>query len=259
MIYVLVPVIAIILIVLGLVLNFSRRLLTLPPSREDARERMEMLARGLAHELRNPLNAINAHLQLLQEDISARMDEEKGREYLERVEKIKGEVQRLNRILNDFLRYTKLPKPELSLIDLRPVVEEVLDFIEPESKRMGIDLVRDLSPVPKVTADPSQVKQALLNLILNAHEAMPEGGKLTVSLKPDGEFVRVEVTDSGMGMPEEILDKVFKPFFSTKKDGTGLGLTLVKRIMEEHDGKIEIDSRQGQGTTVSLLFPISAG
>lgn len=223
------------------------------------REGMETLARGLAHEIRNPLNAINAHLQLLQEDISQRIGWEEGREYLERIERIRGEVQRLNRILNDFLRYTRLPKPEPIPLDLSAAVNEVLDFIEPESRRLGIEVERDLSSVPLVKADPSQVKQAVLNLILNAHEAMPKGGRMTVSVAPEGRFVKVEVKDSGEGIPEEAIDRIFEPFFSTKKEGTGLGLSLVKRIMEEHGGQVRVRSRKGEGTAVSLLFPISAG
>ncbi|RKY04830.1 two-component sensor histidine kinase [Candidatus Poribacteria bacterium] len=225
----------------------------------EGRERMETLARGLAHEIRNPLNAINAHLQLLQEDISRGIGEERGREYLERIDRIRGEVQRLNRILNDFLRYTRLPKPEPIPLDLSATVNEVLDFIEPESRRLGIEVERRLSPVPLVRADPSQVKQAVLNLILNAHEAMPKGGRMTVSVAPEGRFVKVEVEDTGEGIPEEVIDKIFEPFFSTKREGTGLGLSLVKRIMDEHGGQIRVRSRKGEGTAISLLFPISAG
>lgn len=215
-----------------------------------------MLIRGLAHEIRNPLNSLNAHLQLLQEDIASDERLKDGREYLVRIEKIRDEVQRLNRILNDFLRYMRLPDPKLAPTDMRSLVEEVLDFIEPESRRLGIEVRREVEPVPQVMADSAQIKQALLNLILNAHDAMPKGGRMTLSVKPEGRFVRVDVSDTGAGIPPQMIEKVFEPFYSTKSEGTGLGLSMVKQIMDNHSGKIKVKSEEGKGTTVSLFFPV---
>jgi signal transduction histidine kinase len=222
----------------------------------DPRGRVKMLIRGLAHEIRNPLNSLNAHLQLLQEDIASDERLKDGEEYLGRIEKIRGEVQRLNRILSDFLRYMRLPDPELAPTDLSSLVGEVLDFIEPESRRLGVELVREIDPVPQVMADAAQVKQALLNLILNAHDAMPDGGKMIVSVKPEGRFVRVDVSDTGAGIPSETIDRIFEPFYSTKGEGTGLGLSMVKQIMDNHAGKVRVVSEQGKGTTASLFFPV---
>jgi len=224
--------------------------------RIETRGRVKMLIRGLAHEIRNPLNSLNAHLQLLQEDIASDERLKDAGEYLDRIERIRGEVQRLNRILNDFLRYMRLPDPKLAPTDMRSLVDEVLDFIEPESRRLGVEVMRKMEPVPLVMADAAQVKQALLNLILNAHDAMPKGGRMTVSVKPDGRFVRIDVSDTGAGIPPEMIDRIFEPFYSTKGEGTGLGLSMVKQIMDNHSGQVRVKSEEGKGTTASLLFPV---
>lgn len=228
------------------------------PESSNVQTALEFI-RELVHEIRNPLNSISANLQLLEEDIHSDINANiEGRDsFLKRLDLVKGELKRLDQILNDFLRLARLPSIRLEVADLRAVLEEVLDFIEPESQRQGIKIHRKFDhPIPKFQFDKLQIKQALLNLILNANQSMPSGGELTVSVELAGQKAKISISDTGCGIQEEIKDKIFEPFFSTKKEGTGLGLNIVKQIIDQHGGKLEFTTEVGKGTSFYLFLPL---
>jgi signal transduction histidine kinase len=268
----------------------------------DGDNNMNLLIRGLAHEIRNPLNSMDTNLQLLEEDLEgARGQRESGKgakgqegkelsslprslatsatgaggclaplpschlaispsclpQILDKLKRVRSEIKSLERILSDFLRYTSLPKLKFEKCDLKILIEEDLDFIEPEAQRQEIELVRELEPLPEVWVDTSQLKQALLNLIINANQAMEEGGKLTITVRFINGQIRIDVKDTGKGIPPEIQEKIFDLFYSTKQEGTGVGLAIVKRVVEGHGGRITVDSEVGKGTTFSIFLPLN--
>ena len=210
--------------------------------------------RELVHEIRNPLNSINLNLQILEEDLSAENPNSPS-EVQKRVRRIRGEVERLDRILTDFRRYANLPPLTFETCDLAPLIEEVLDFNEPEAQKQNVQVNREIQVLPPVLIDQSQFKQALLNLIINGVQAMEDGGTLTVRAKPLDEGVQIEVEDTGQGIEPEQFDKIFDLFISTKEEGTGVGLTIVKQIIEGHGGRVNVESNPGQGTKFSILLP----
>ena len=210
--------------------------------------------RELVHEIRNPLNSISVNLQILEEDLSAE-DTRSPSDLQNRVRRIRGEVERLNRILTDFRRYANLPPPTLETCDLALLIEEVLDFNEPEAQKQRVQVNREIEALPPVQLDQSQFKQALLNLIINGVQAMEEGGTLTVRAKPLDEGVQIDVEDTGQGIEPEQLDKIFDLFFSTKEGGTGVGLTITKQVIEGHGGHVNVESNPGQNTKFSILLP----
>ncbi len=212
--------------------------------------------RELVHEIRNPLNSINLNLQILEEDLSAENPSSPS-DVQKRVRRIRGEVERLDRILTDFRRYANLPPLTFETCDLAPLIEEVLDFNEPEAQRQKVRVSREIQELPLVQLDQSQFKQALLNLIINGVQAMEDGGTLTVRAKPLNGGIQIDVEDTGQGIEPEQLDKIFDLFLSTKEDGTGVGLTIVKQIIEGHGGQVNVESKPGQGTKFSIWLPVT--
>ena len=216
------------------------------------------VSHGLAHEIRNPLNTISITLQLLEEDLAS--NEPPGRDELRReVERVRAEVGRLEGILTDFQRYARLLQAEPEDVDVAQVVAEVLDFVEPEAARSQVEIHREVSAVPVVRADPGLLRQAFLNLIINAFQAMTEGGTLTVSTHAEADGVRAAFRDSGPGMDEATRGQVFDAFYSTKKSGTGLGLAVVDKVAQLHGGEVRLDSKPGEGATFTLHLPQGGG
>jgi two-component system, sporulation sensor kinase E len=167
------------------------------------------------------------------------------------------EVDRLNRIVVDFLFAVKPMDTVLEEGDVNRVIEELLRFVRPELDQAGVQIEADLeSSLPLLSMDARYIKQALLNLIKNAIAAMPEGGTLRVQTRRSGDEVHLAIADTGTGIPEQIMEKIFEPYFTTKPFGTGLGLTIVFKIVKEHFGDISVASRVGEGTTVTLVFPV---
>jgi signal transduction histidine kinase len=227
------------------------------------------LAAGLAHELRTPLSTISLNLQLLQEELQTVVGSQpqadttlngKAEVALKRVCVLQKEIQRLEEVLSDFLRFAKGGSLELLEQDINQVVDEVIDFIAPEAKRNGIEVVRDYAPdLPIVRLDTGLIKQAILNIIINAQQAMPQGGRLSVSTSHKEGHVHIEVTDTGTGIPRHHQDKIFQAYFSTKKKGTGLGLPTAKRIVEGHGGSISVESTEGRGSSFIIQLPLGTG
>lgn len=224
--------------------------------RSESLASMTTMAAGVAHEIKNPLAAMTIHIQLLR-----KMFQKKGSLSIEDADKfllvLEEEIEHLNKIAVDFLYAVKPMNVEIKKDNINSIISEIFSFLEPEAEEKHIELVSTLSQfVPNIEIDSRLVKQALLNIIQNAFAAMEGGGKLTVSTKNNGNFVSVRVSDTGCGIDEEKMQKIFEPYYTTKASGTGLGLTLVYKIMKEHHGDIHVTSKKGIGTTFTLDFPI---
>lgn len=214
------------------------------------------LAAGVAHELGNPLNSLTIHLQLIERKLKKLADQEEATKLAESLQVCQGEVQRLDGIITHFLEAVRPRKPELNELDLVELVEEVLRVQEAELSDRKIDVNVEVSDkLPAILGDRGQIKQVFFNLIKNAMEAMQPGGRLRILARRDDEFVYLQFVDTGSGISEEDLSKVFQAYYTTKKDGHGLGMMIVQRILREHGGHINIESRKDKGTAISLQFP----
>ena len=207
------------------------------------------IAAQITHEIRNPLSSISLNAEELGERAPAAR---------ELCDAIVGEVDRLTAITEEYLRFARLPRPQLARADLNDAVRDLLDFVQPELEAAGVTLERRLQPgLGAVLADVGQVRQLLLNLVRNAREAMPGGGKLTVATRGEEGAAVVEVRDTGPGIPHERLQRIFDPFFTTKERGTGLGLALAQEIAQEHGGQLTCESVPGHGTAFRLRLPLA--
>ena len=239
------------------------------------------LAAGVAHEIKNPLGSISIHIQLIQKALkasrSACEDADVGRGPAARgkfarekpvqsapfdlIDKYLGvvneEIDRLNRIVVDFLFAVRPMDIELREGDLNALIQELVDFVryEMEAAKITCDL-RLAKDLPEIRYDERYIKQALLNLVKNALAAMPSGGTLTIKTEKSGDEVRLVVADTGIGIPEENLPKIFEPYFTTKESGSGLGLTLVFKIIKEHRGEISVKSKEGEGASFTISLPV---
>ena len=213
------------------------------------------LTGGLMHELKNPLSTLNLNLQLLAEDLQSPTTDVERRT-ARKVGVLREETKRLEDILNRFMAFAGRTEPKKRPVDAAQLVGDLLAFYEPQAQQHRITLRSSLGePVPLVEADADLLKQALLNLILNAQAAMPEGGELMISVRPDGDQVALTVTDTGVGIPADQLDKVFDAYYSTRRGGSGLGLPIVRRIVTAHGGTIHLASEPGRGTQVVIRLP----
>lgn len=213
------------------------------------------LAGGLAHEIKNPLSTLSINLQLLMEDVQS-MTGENSKKAHRKIQALQREVQRLEEILNDFLRFARGQKPELEERDINEVLDEVVDFVTPEIKQKKILILKSYDAnLPPCPIDSNLIKQAVLNVIINAEQAMENGGELMIRTSRNKRYIQIDITDTGTGIPKDNIDKIFQVYFSTKKTGTGLGLPTAKRIIEEHKGTISVQSEEGKGTNFTIKLP----
>jgi signal transduction histidine kinase len=232
------------------------------------------LAGGFIHEIKNHLSTLGLNLQLLAEDFQDPQSQ-RERRALERTQRLQGECQRLVELSNDFLRFARVKDLELVSSALTLVVEEMIDFFGPTARQANIEIKCYLpADLPGVKLNQEFFKQALLNLLLNAAQAMPSGGELTIQAThevPDKETVPVRreglspcpeageiclsLIDTGSGMTPEVLSRLFRPFFSTKPGGTGLGLATTRRIVRAHGGSLAVQSEVGRGTKFTIRLP----
>jgi signal transduction histidine kinase len=218
---------------------------------------ISQLAGGLAHEIRNPLSTLQLNLQLLAEDLQ-NPETARERRALQRVERLHHEVQRLHGILENFLRFARIQALDLRPGDLNEVVEEIRDFYEPVAATKSIVIRTQLAAdLPRVGLEPDLFKQAVFNLVLNAEHAMPSGGELILTTRREGDAVVLDVTDTGVGMTDEVLSRIFDAFFSTRPAGSGLGLPTTRKIVEEHGGTIHVQSEPGKGSRFTIRLPLS--
>jgi len=211
------------------------------------------LAAGIAHEIRNPLTSINILIHSLTENFSS------GDSHREDLNVIEEEIDRINEILDRFLRFAKPAAPLLERTEVASIFEETLQLIRPRMEKQRIHVQKEFQDLPMILMDREQIKQVALNLLLNAVQAMPRGGTLTLrgQNSKDGQWITISIQDSGVGIPDEDMNKLFDPFFSTKEGGIGLGLSIAHRIVDQHHGKIEVESTPGNGTLFTLWLPVS--
>lgn len=210
------------------------------------------MAAHVTHEIRNPLSAIGLNVELLEEEVAAAGEKEQAA----LVAAIKSEVDRLSRIAEQYLSVARRPAPRLERERVDDLVRELVAFVKPELDRAGVTSRLDIDPdLPEVELDESQLRQAMLNLIRNAREAMPKGGEITVGVARAGGSVEIRVDDTGAGVPEELIASIFDPFFTTKQRGTGLGLAVTREIVEAHHGSIHCERRAEGGTRFRIVLP----
>jgi signal transduction histidine kinase len=213
------------------------------------------MAAHITHEIRNPLSSIGLNLELLEEEI-ARSPE--GKESAQLALAIRAEVDRLSRIAEQYLSVARRPRPQLAPERLEDLVEELGAFVTPELDRGQVSLrVQVDHGGPEIQVDEAQLRQALLNLIRNAREAMPRGGEIVIAVRHRDGAAEITVDDTGPGIPEELRASIFDPFFTTKQRGTGLGLAVTREIIEAHAGTIECEAREGAGTRFRITLPSS--
>ena len=216
------------------------------------------LAGGLAHEIKNPLSTIRLNMELLAEDFQDPQNQ-RERRALRKIDVVERECQRLQDLLEDFLNFAKVRHLNREPTDLNAQVQRLLDFFRPKAEESGIELISYLaSDLPTVLLDREVFHAALLNLILNAQQALEGGGQLVARTYPTATGVALELIDTGCGIDEEARAKIFDAFFSTKSGGSGLGLPTTKKIIEAHGGSILVQSEPGRGTKFTIKLPVPA-
>ena len=220
--------------------------------RADRLSALGELSAGMAHEIRNPLGSIKGAVEIIKDDYAP--DEAK----YEFIQILLKETDRLNHIVQEFLGFARPKNPEFQFVDLNDSIDSVLTLTAQEARKAGVTVEKKLDPaVGRRSLDAGLLKQAFLNLVLNAIQAMPRGGVLTVESGLRNGAVEVKIADTGVGISEEDRKKLFSPFFTTKKNGTGLGLAITYRIIQNHRGTIDVASKRGKGATFTVTIPVS--
>jgi len=214
------------------------------------------LASSISHEIKNPLSAMALHAEILEGQIK-KMEIKQKTKVLKSIETLQSESRRLNRIIQQFLTLARPSKLELNLIKLNKIVEDVLELVHQQAQERGVLIVSELDPsIGAIYGDEDQLKQVFLNLILNAFAATDAGGRVEISTNSELDRVVVQIKDTGRGIPENIRNKIFDLYFTTKTDGGGVGLAVCQNIIKAHDGRIEFESAEREGTKFTILLPI---
>ncbi|MDY6862387.1 MAG: ATP-binding protein, partial [Thermodesulfobacteriota bacterium] len=223
--------------------------------RADKLASLGTLTAGLAHEIRNPLVAVKTFIQLLKE----RYDDPEFREHFLNI--TTSEVERISTLINELLDFARPSRPQLNEEDINEIIEKMLLLLMNEAKEKSIRIEKKYaSQLPKILIDKEQIKQVFLNTLLNSIQAIDRGGTIMVEisvLNGEREFVQVKIKDTGKGISTENLERVFDPFFTTRHEGSGLGLSISHQIIEDHKGYIEVDSKVGEGSTFYINLPVN--
>jgi signal transduction histidine kinase len=220
-------------------------------SRVERMSAMGEMAAGISHEIRNPLGIIRSSAELLKKKV-AKIDPSNALPDI-----IVEEANRLNGIITDFINFARPRSPKLSPCRLDDVIEKTLTFLAPQIEGRGYTIEKVYhNPLPEIMGDAPMLHQSLLNLLINALQSMPEGGHISVVLRAEGGHARIEIEDAGQGIPADLSEKIWDPFFTTKDKGTGLGLGIVKNIIEAHGGSIRITNRASKGARVTIELPV---
>ena len=213
------------------------------------------MAAGVAHEIRNPLASIKVGIHSIQKEIGEKLD--LNDEIREDIEIIKKDIDRIASIIARFLSFARPAEPNYEPINVNSILTQTISLVRTKMKEQGIQLKLSLSEdLPPLMGDREQLKQVFLNIILNAIQAMPNGGKIEISTGLGDGIVQVKISDTGCGIPKDLKERIFDPFFTTKDDGTGLGLSIAQGIVERHRGKIEVVSEEGKGSTFIVSLPL---
>ncbi len=217
--------------------------------------KLSQLTGELAHEIKNPLSTIKVNLKLIQEDLDGLPDTLAGRA-TRKIRIVQGEAERLHSILDGFLRFIGRPELHPEVTDLNELVSDLVDFFTPEAASHQITARKGLHADPLYCAlDSAMIKQVILNLFVNARQAMDQGGELIVRTFRQKDWVVLQINDTGCGMTRDMQDRMFEPYYSGRRRGTGLGLAIAKKIIDSHDGSISVDSEPGKGTGFTIRFP----
>jgi len=216
------------------------------------------LASGIAHEIKNPLAGVSAAIQVLSEEFNLKSTRR------EIIDEIMHQMERLNKMTKDLLSFARPMDPRTLMCDVNDIVDKASFFIRKQAEKQNVGITKELErDIPHLLIDPEQIQQVFLNIMLNALQAMPEGGFLTIATrlseksgngKP--EAVEISFSDTGKGIPGENLRKIFNPFYTTKHQGTGLGLSISRNVVEKHKGRFEVDSQSGKGTRFTIVLPV---
>ena len=232
------------------------RLKTFEAIESERMQALTLLAASVAHEIGNPLNALHIHLQLIERELRNLKSKDTGK-IQNYVGVAKGEIARLDYIVRQFLDAIRPTAPKFVLSQLNDVVRATIELLRPEIDNRGIVFEQKLlRQLPQVRMDPAQIQQALVNLVRNALQAMTKGGVLRLQTGQSSENVWVSVADTGSGIPADHVKRIFEPFYTTKKKGSGLGLMIVQRIVRDHGGGIELESRVDEGSTFRIWLPL---
>jgi signal transduction histidine kinase len=227
--------------------------------RAESLASLTTLAAGVAHEIKNPLGSISIHIQLMQKCLNSENEVCKD-DLMEYLNVVNEEVDRLNQIVVNYLFAVRPMETDPKCHCINSLIEELIDFIHYELEQDSIEIIKNLAEdLPELRLDEKLIKQAFLNIIKNAQASMADdeqGGLLKISSYKVNDAVAVSISDTGPGIPEEIKNKIFEPYFTTKDNGSGLGLTLVYKIMKEHSAEIQLKSVEGEGTIFTFIFPI---
>ena len=217
--------------------------------------KLSKLTGELAHEIKNPLSTIKVNLKLIQEDLDGLSDTLAGRAS-RKIRIVQGEAERLHSILDGFLRFIGRPELHPEVTDLNELISDLVDFYTPEAASHQITARKGLCTEPLYCSlDAAMIKQVILNLFVNAQQAMDQGGELIIRTLKHKDWVVLQINDTGCGMTPDTQDRIFEPYYSGRRRGTGLGLAIAKKIIDSHHGTISVDSEPGQGTAFTIRFP----
>lgn len=223
--------------------------------RAESLAALTTLAAGVAHEIKNPLGSIDIHIQLI-ERIVEKFDKEQAEKITSLLDIVHEEIDRLNNIVKDFLFTVRPVDLTSEKIDLHNLLNDLTNFMKYEAETKDVEVIFEVPKnLPHIFADSRFIKQVFINIIKNAVEACSEGGKVEISGCEKDNTLEIKISDTGKGIPENNIDKIFEPYFSTKDTGTGLGLTIVYKIIREHGGNIKVDTVEDKGTTFTIILP----